>query len=302
MLVYIIIGIYTIIEELQRRGYYNNVKGLIETMYRDNGNRKVTVVSHSMGAPIMLHFLTQRGVVTQEWKDWYIGNFIPIAGAWSGGNIALQYMISGLSREEDDIFSSILFEIDGGIPAYRLTPVLRSFESTHFLLPRPSVWGNNVLVTIHTLSYPQKYTANDYEQLFSDIGLTDGFSMYQGIENINRNFPSPNVPTHCFYGVGVDTPRSFEFIRSFSLWGVYYDLWDIKMGDGDGTVNDLSSEVCTLWADNNGGRSFRSMTFDNGDESEHMAIVGNSDVLEEIADIVGAARDAAAWKSSLVYG
>ena len=292
----LVICIYTIIEELQRRGYYNNVKQLIETMYRENGNRKVTVVSHSMGAPIMLHFLTQSGVVTQEWKDLYIGNFIPIAGAWSGGNIALQYMISGL---EDDIFSSILFEIDRGIPADRLTPVLRSFESTHFLLPRPSVWGNTVLVTIHTRSYIQRYTAYDYEQLFSDIGLTDGIAMYQGIENINRNFPSPNVSTHCFYGVGIDTPRSFKFGRR---WGVYYDLWEVTMGDGDGTVNDLSSEVCLLWADNNGGRSFRSMTFDDGDESEHMAIVGNSDVLEEIADIVGAARDAAAWKSSLVYG
>lgn len=285
-------------EELQRRGYFDDVKGLIETMYRENGNRKVTIVSHSMGAPIMLYFFTQSGVVTQEWKDQFIGNFIPVAGAWSGGNVALQYKISGfsvLNRGEGDMlnfFSSILLELQDKVTD-PLTPILRSFESIHFLLPRPSVWGNTVLVTTPTRSY----TANDYEQLFSDIGLTDGFSMYQGIENINRNFPSPNVPTHCFYGVGVDTPRSFRYTRAFPQ-GVNDDP-QVTMGDGDGTVNDLSSEVCLRWANNNGGRSFRSMTFDG---AEHIAIVGNSDVLEEIGSIVGAASDAAAWKSSLVYG
>ena len=34
-------------EELQRRGYYDDVKGLIETMYRENGNRRVTIAAHS---------------------------------------------------------------------------------------------------------------------------------------------------------------------------------------------------------------------------------------------------------------
>ena len=92
------------------------MKGLIETMYRENSNRKVTIAAHSMGAPIMLHFLTQSGVVTQAWKDQYIGNFIPIAGAWSGGNVALQYKISGLSvirRGPGDMlnFLSSIFKI-----------------------------------------------------------------------------------------------------------------------------------------------------------------------------------------------
>ena len=263
-------------------------------MYRENGNRKVTIVAHSMGAAIMLHFLTQSGVVTQEWKDQFIGNFIPIAGAWSGGNLALQYKISGLSvlsRGPGDMLN-FLFELQDFFTD-PLTPALRSFESIHFLLPRPSVWGNTVLVSTPARSY----TASDYQQLFSDIGLTDGFAMYQGIENINRNFPSPNVPTHCFYGVGLETPESFRYTRSFPD-GVNDDP-QVTMGDGDGTVNDRSSEVCLRWENNNGGRSFRSMTFDG---AEHMAIVGDRDVLEEIGSIVGAPRDPAAWKSNLFFG
>ena len=281
-------------EELQRRGYYNNLKSLIETMYSENGNRKVTIAAHSMGAPITLHFLTQSGVVTQAWKDRYIGNFIPIAGAWSGGNTALQFQISGLSavnRGPGDMLN-LFFRLQDFVTD-PFTPILRSFQSIHFLLPRPSVWGNTVLVSTPT----RTYTASDYQQLFSDIGFTDGFAMYQGIENINKNFPSPNVPTHCFYGVGVNTPLSFRYKQSFPE-GANNDP-EVTTGDGDGTVNLRSSEVCLRWANNNGGRSFKSMTFRG---AEHMAIVNNEDVLREIGSIVGASSDTNAWQSSLTFG
>ena len=263
-------------------------------MYSENGNRKVTIAAHSMGAPIILHFLTQSGVVTQAWADQHIGNFIPIAGAWSGGNVALQYKISGLSvisRGPGDMLN-FLFDLQDFITD-PLTPALRSFQSVFFLLPRPSVWGNTVLVSTPT----RTYTASDYERLFKDIGFTDGFAMYQGIENINENFPSPNVPTYCFYGVGIDTPLSFRYKNSFPE-GVNDDP-EVKMGDGDGTVNDLSSEVCLRWANNNGGRSFTSMTFN---DAEHMAIVNNEDVLREIGRIVGAPADPTEWKSNLIFG
>ena len=146
--------------------------------------------------------------MTQEWNlDQFIGNFIPI---YSRG--VVWWEISGLTavnRGHGDMFN-FFFRLQDSITD-PFTPILHSFQSIHFLLPRPSVWGDTVLVTTPARSY----TASDYQQLFSDIGLTDGFAMYQGIENINRDFPSPNVPTHCFYGVGIDTPRSFHYTRSF---------------------------------------------------------------------------------------
>ena len=266
-------------EELQRRGYYDDVKGLIETMYRENGNRRVTIAAHSMGAPIMLHFLTQSGVVTQEWKDQFIGNFIPIAGAWSGGNEALQSEISGLRVNNwgPGYLFSLLSHIQDSISDLTV-PFLRSFQSIYFLLPRPSVWGDTVLVTTPARSY----TASDYQQLFSDIGLTDGFAMYQGIENINRDFPSPNVPTNCFYGVGIDTLESFHYTRPFPK-GAEVDP-EVTMGDGDGAVNLRSSQVCLRWANNNGGRPFRSMVFEG---VGHGAMIRSEDVLLEIWRIVG---------------
>ena len=248
-------------------------------MCRENGNRKVAIVVHSMGAPVILYLLTQSGVVTQAWKDQYIGNFIPISGAWAGGNKALEVLISGLSsiyRGPGDIFNLFLRLQDFIMAPF--TPIIRSFQSIYFLLPHPSVWENTILVSTPT----QSYTASDYEQLFSDIGLTDGYAKYQGVENINKNFPSPNVPTHCLYGVGVDTPERFHYTKPFPK-GANEDP-EVIMGDGDGDVSTNSSEVCLRWAHNNGGHSFKSMTFDRVD---HLAIISNEDVLGEIGSIVG---------------
>ena len=251
-------------------------------MYRENGNRRVTIAAHSMGAPIMLHFLTQSGVVTQEWKDQFIGNFIPIAGAWSGGNEAVECEISGLrvNKWMPGYLFSLFSYIQDSISDLTI-PFLRSFQSIYFLLPRPSVWGDTVLVTTPARSY----TASDYQQLFSDIGLTDGFAMYQGVENINRGFPSPNVPTHCFYGVGIDTLESFHYARPFPE-GADMDP-EVTMGDGDGSVNLRSSQICLRWANNNGGRPFRSMVFEGVD---HGAMIRTEDVLWEIGRIVGASN------------
>ena len=142
-------------EELQRRGYYKDVKGLIETVYHENNNCKVTIAAHSLGATIMLHFLTQSGVIIQAWKDQYIENFITLSGAWSGGNSALYFEISGLTgvnREPSGIFNLfvILQDFLSDHPSTPtpysifylqdlftdpLTPILRSFQSMYFLLP-----------------------------------------------------------------------------------------------------------------------------------------------------------------------
>ena len=268
------------------------MRSLIETMYRDNGNKKVTIVAHSMGGPVTLHFLTS-GIVSQAWKDKFIGNFIPLSGAWSGGNTALQAEISGLTVEEMDLFfggafASVVSDIGSGILDL-LTPILRTLQSIPFLLPRPSVWKDTILVTTPT----RTYTANDYEKLFEDIGFDDGFAMFQGIADINENFPAPNVPTHCFYGVGVSTPESFRYGESFPR-GARRDP-EIIMGDGDGIVNTLSSEVCLQWA--NSDSPFKSKTF-NG--VNHFAIVHDEAVLSEIGSIVGANAKQAWWP--LIFG
>lgn len=93
------------------------------------------------------------------------------------------------------------------------------------MLPRASVWNNTVLVTTPS----QTYTANDYEALFSDAEVPQGFSQFSVAQNINIDFQAPNVSTYCFYGVGIQTPMSFIFDNGLdgsptTIWGKVMEL------------------------------------------------------------------------------
>ena len=251
-------------EQLKTRGYYRDLKDLIETMYRENDNTKVTIVTHSLGGPVSLYFLTSISDITQEWKDKYINSFIPLSGAWSGGNEILYTEINGR-----DFFEDVDFISTGMLTK----PILRSFQSMVWLLPHASVWNNTVIVTTPSRSY----TANDYEALFRDIGFPEGYTMYQGILDINKGWPAPNVPTHCFYGVGVPTELEFIYDRGFP------DAEPVRIinGDGDGDVNIESSLVCHHWA--NSQYPFEYTEFSG---VGHRQILKNEAVLRAIENIV----------------
>ena len=61
-----------------------------------------------------------------------------------------------------------------------------------------------------------KYTANDYDGLFRDLGFPEGYNMFRGIKDISTwPPPHPSVPTHCFYSTGVPTPEIFKYSEDF---------------------------------------------------------------------------------------
>ena len=76
----------------------------------------------------------------------------------AGGNKDLQAEISGISPTDgglNDMFGIIRFIQNWIRTSFK--PIVWTFQSTVYLLPRPSVFGNTVLVTTLT----QSYTAND---------------------------------------------------------------------------------------------------------------------------------------------
>lgn len=260
------------IVHLQANGYYSNVKALIQQMYKDGGNKKVTLVAHSMGGPVTLYFLNN--VVTQAWKDTYINAFVALSGAWSGGNAAVKAEISG---EVLDALSSATVRDICDFPddiALIFRSASRTFPSTAVLLPKPSVWGNKVLVT----TPKRTYTANDYQALFSDMGYPRGFDIYSGVSAINAGFPPPKVPTYCFYGTKVDTPESFVYGSGFPD----SSPTQVIKGDGDGVVNLRSAEVCLKWKTRQ-QQPFGSSAFPGVD---HVKMVMDSDVLRAVDRVV----------------
>ena len=197
-----------------------------------------------------LYFLNE--VVTQEWKDQYINAWVTLSGAWSGGNSGLSAVITGIFH-----------------------PVYRTFQSSVWLFPKPSVWNTTVLVTSTT----RNYTANDYEDFFADIGYPQGYQMYLGIVSLNENYPAPRVPIHCLYGVNVPTPESYTYGNGFDA-----NPTNTNYGDGDGTVNLLSSQVCLKWR-NEQSEPFSTLAFPG---VNHAEMVTSTVVLETVAEIVGA--------------
>ena len=233
-------------------------------MYEQNGNAKVTIVVHSMGGPVSLHFLNN--IVSQEWKDTYVHSYIPLAGAFGGGNVLPLLLTGALSN---DTFT-LLFG------AQQLRDLYRTFPSYYLLLPRASVWDDTILIFTPT----QNYTANDYNQLFIDIGYPQGYTQ---LTEINIEQSAPNVPTYCFYGLGVDTPLAFVYGNGFSDY-----LTDIVSDDGDNIVSRRSLEVCLQWADSNSGYLFSNRAFAGVD---HSAILTDDSVLRAIGSVVGAPVD-----------
>ena len=125
----------------------------------------------------------------------------------------------------------------------------------------------------------RNYTANDYKALFTDIGHPQGYNMYQGVVSLIQDYPSPRVPTHCFYGIGINTPVNFVYDNGFPN----ANPTSVTCGDGDGSITSDSSKICLQWADSN--VSFTSRTFEG---TTHVGMVINITVLEALAEIVGA--------------
>ena len=262
-------NVYTVQHE--QMGYYSSVKKLIEKMYKDSGNTRVTLVVHSMGGPVGLYFLNN--IVDQDWKDAYIHAFVPLAGAWSGGNLILKALISGLNQADiPNLNLPNLGDLINGVIAKRTRDITRTLPGALLMLPNANVWKDEVLVTIDG----KGYTANDYKALFRDMKYPVGFTMYSnGISDINADYPDPKVPTYCYYGTGIPTPERFDYNEGFKKDPT------IIYGLGDGTVNQQSSEVCLKWKDENA--SFQSREFEG---VGHQEIHDNADVLSAVEEIV----------------
>ena len=260
-------------EQLNQRGFYVNLKQLVEQMYEENGNTKVTLVVISMGGPVSLYFLTQ--VVNQQWKDTYIHGYVSLGAAWSGSN-----GLYGLFTAPPISLFLGAYEIDTDVEDIR--DLLRSFASYYFLSPQESVWNDTILIVTPT----KNYTASEYEQLFTDAGYPQG---YDRLRHQIKQFPAPNVPTYCFYGLGFPTVETAIYDNGFPDTQPTF-----VFGEGDGIVHKVSLEVCQRWA--NSGYPFNRTIFQGYD---HFNITYDIAILESIRDIIGAPIDPLDGESSL---
>ena len=233
---------------------------MIEDMYNTYKSR-VTILTHSMGGPISLHFLTD--LVDQNWKDTYLKQYITISAVWGGSVKSVRAIISG---DNEGIF------IDRPIWGRESS---RSYQTTMWLLPPAGkLWGD------FPLAFTPKgnYTANDYQRLFADLGLTDMWERYEGVLDNTSKFPPPNITTYCYYGLGKDTPLQLMYSEE-----QFPDSPpSVTNGNGDGTVPQRSLEICSQW---NGQQNYPVYTR-GFSPVEHVDMLKNDSVIAAIDKII----------------
>eukprot|EP00794_Sanderia_malayensis_P018784 gene18784-20675_t len=241
--------------------YFTKLKALIETSYKTNGNKRVLLVSQSMGCPFSLIFLYNQ---SQAWKDKYLASWITISGVWGGAVKALRAYISG------DPF---------GVPPLLDSPILmrpaqRTYTSLSFILPSKDFWNSNEILV--KTEY-KNYTVNDYDELFEDMG----FSLASKIRK--KTLPSwtpavPGVPLFCLHGSDRRTAGALLYGQ-----GDFPDFQPyVKYDDGDGTVNIRSLLGCLKWR----GKSKHPITHKVYPGAEHNGILGDGRMQSDVFDII----------------
>lgn len=246
---------------LLRRDYFTDLQKLIEEMYTDSGNKKVTVLTHSMGGPMSLYFLTK--FVSAEWKETYIKQYITLSAVWGGAAKSARAIVSG---DNEDIF------IDKPIWGRASQ---RTYQSTVWLLPPPGdLWTSEDVIVSHN---GKNYSAFDYKQLFEDIQYPIAWDMFLGVKDLTSDFLPPNLTTYCYYVLDVDTPRLFLYSDGFPNESPY-----VVNSNGDGTVNERSLKVCERWK----GQQTQMIYKKSFSGIEHVDMVRDSRTIEAVADIL----------------
>jgi len=212
--------------ELDEEGFNARVKQLIERAYYRE-NKRVNVITHSLGGPTALAFLN---TMDQAWLDKYISTFIPIAGPWNGSPKALRTTISG-----DNFGIEIL-----GINLLNIDAVAQLAKQAGGLVEL--VPSSDLTKEVIVQNGDKTYTAKDIEQLYLDIGSPITAEIYKQTQDIFEYLNPPRVKSFCLYGYGFPTETFFN----------YTDGWDeqpdiVYSEDGDGTVPSSSLSECNRW-------------------------------------------------------
>ena len=86
--------------------WLDKMTNLVEETYECNDYSRVTLLSHSLGCLYTLWFLNQK---SQEWKDKFILNWIPIAGVFGGAGTGIKQVVYTLHFYIFLVFSYHMF-------------------------------------------------------------------------------------------------------------------------------------------------------------------------------------------------
>jgi len=244
--------------------YFLNLKKLIEETFQQNYEKSIIILGHSTGAVYSLLFLKQQ---SQEWKDKYIKSMINLAPVFGGTIESLLGITIGSVPGIPFFNKKDLMELD------------KSFSSLYFFLPDERVYGKNPIISLQTKDGEKKLKAYHMKKIFDLMGDKVGRKMWEKSMEIiaDKEFYMKNPGIKeitCLFGKGVPTPQELFFSETgFPHKPI------ILEGDGDGTVNFVSHEVCLNWA-----AQGITLNYSEVGQVNHIDIPGNNTVVDYVVE------------------
>jgi len=255
--------------------FYSNMIQLVKETYRDNGNKRVILLAHSMGNLHMLYFLNR---MDQEWKDTYIQSFISAAGPWGGAVKILKALASGDNLDAVVHLEHIGMDIVLLDPT-KIRPLERSMPSISWMTPSETFWGEDEVMV--QAPGGVNYTVKDYKRFYQDIDFLQGYSIKQDTTDLIRDLTPPGVETFCMTGVGIPTYERLDY-SSVKTEPWYDEAPVVISGDGDGTVNRRSAEGCLRWV----GNQEQPVQHTIFKQTTHMSILSDEAPLQYIREVI----------------
>ncbi|PIK61798.1 putative group XV phospholipase A2-like [Apostichopus japonicus] len=228
--------------------YFSQLKTLIEETYTLNNQRKVVIITHSLGGLFGLYFLNH---MEQSWKEKYVQAYAPIASPFAGAAKVMRLFASGDNLDEKVINPLVV------------RPAQRTYPSSAFLMPSDTYWSANEVLIIT----PKKnYTVSDFDEFFTDIQFETGKLLRNDTKDLVHDLVAPGVPVFHVHGKNMPTPERFIYDEIFQFPD---DQPHVHYGAGDGTVNMRSLKSFLKWK-NEQPQQVEEYEIDKG---EHLSIL-----------------------------
>ena len=199
---------------------------LIEEMYSENDNKKTVLVCHSNGCTNNYYFLLQ---ASAAWKSKYIQAWVTLGGPLGGAAQALDAIATGDNYNIGLIDQTLARDLE------------HTFSSIGAVLPVQEFFQNITVLSLEGVNY----FAKDLPKIFELLNDTSGALMWQkSVQIRNSSFPHPGVEVHCLRATGTPTLESLLYTSRKAFPKNPNKIF----GEGDGTVNKVSSDACLRWS------------------------------------------------------
>lgn len=241
--------------------YFDRLKKLIEDTYKASNSSKVVLISHSLGGLTTSTFLN---TLSEEWKDKHIHAWVSAAGVFGGAIKEVKVLVSHGVINLPDFVSNRLVHRN----------LARTVMGNYFMLPRSPIWGKDEVI----LQTPKaNYTTDNFEQLFADMGVTDGAEKWKTVRDASF-IGDPGVKTYCFNGKDIATSASFYYKDQKDFPD---QIPETVSGDGDGTVPARSLQVCHKW-----NSTVQVTEYSGADVGEHDKIIQNQEFIKSVIELI----------------